>query len=260
MIYFIKYEELLIQYEVFTAQKARLVYIPISQNITVNRSELKFLIGQMDYIRLRTGLSNILTEDVHNGYSGYMIRSLYFDSYAETDYYQKFAGENIRKKIRLRTYDPESKKLKLELKRKENISQKKLSYSISMEDARQLIECDYDVLDNVSDAEALKNIMKINRVRPVVTVEYNRLAYTHMSNNIRLTLDSNIRSSETQFDIFDKDLVLTPIEEFAFALLEVKYDKFLPRFIIELLSEYSSQFTSYSKYSNSRTLFGNFLA
>jgi hypothetical protein len=236
------------------------MFIAISQFLTVNRCELKFLISQIDYINLRTGLSNILTEDVHNGYSGYMIRSLYFDSFAETDFYQKFAGENIRKKIRLRTYDARSEKLKLELKRKENTNQRKQSFSISKNDAKKLIECDYDVLDHVYGAESIKNIMKINHTRPVVTVEYNRLAYTHMSNNIRITLDSNIRSSETQFDIFDENLVLTPVEEFAFGLLEVKYDKFLPGFINELLSQFSSQFSSYSKYTNSRTLFANYLA
>ena len=49
---------------------------------------------------------------------GYMIRSMYFDSINDDDYYEKLSGEVNRKKIRLRIYDKEGELVKLEIKQK----------------------------------------------------------------------------------------------------------------------------------------------
>ena len=60
-----------------------------------------------------------------------LIRSLYFDSLDDDDYYSKLNGEYVRKKIRLRTYDVSSNKVKLEIKQKIDIHQLKESLVIS---------------------------------------------------------------------------------------------------------------------------------
>ncbi len=52
--------------------------------------------------------------------------------------------------------------------------------------------------------------MTLGQYRPVVLIDYDRRAFYHEENNIRLTLDSNIRSSETNFDIFSENIPMVP--------------------------------------------------
>ncbi|MCG4735088.1 VTC domain-containing protein, partial [Casaltella massiliensis] len=68
------------------------------------------------------------------------------------------------------------------------------------------------------------NIMTIGQYRPVVLVDYNRRAYIHNENNIRVTLDSDIKSNEFDFDMFNEDTLMTPIVDYYNAVLEVKFD------------------------------------
>lgn len=230
-------------------------------SLEVSRHEIKYLINPVQYSRLSQALKNVLIEDRHNGLNGYSIRSLYFDTDANTDFYQKLSGDENRKKIRLRTYDPSADRVKLEVKRKFGDEQVKKSAIISRETAARLIDCDYDALlayDN-SVTRMIYHLMHINRVRPVVFIEYCRKAFIHPTNNIRITLDTQIRSSETFFDLFAATPVLTPVDEFAFALAEVKYDAFLMRWLADLLADYGLSRSAYSKYIVSRGLLERYL-
>jgi SPX domain protein involved in polyphosphate accumulation len=228
--------------------------------ISVFRQELKFSLDHIEMIKLKSILSGLLPVDKHNGSYGYMIRSLYFDSYSDTDYYAKISSEDNRKKIRLRTYDPESSMLKLEMKRKENGNQLKSVYPITKYEAKCLINCDYEAISARSDTKEIYNIIKLNRVRPVVLTEYRRFAYVHPACNIRITFDTEMKSSESSFDIFDKNAVMTPVDISIAGVLEVKYEEFLPAWIREILSEYTVERTAYSKYTASRSLFEKYLA
>ena len=228
----------------------------------VSRHELKFNLNFMQFSRLSKSLENVMLKDPHNGADGYTVRSLYFDTYAETDFYDKLAGIENRKKIRLRVYSPGTENVKLEIKRKFGDEQVKNSAVISRNDARRLINCDYSAPAKYQNKTAgmIYRIMRINHVRPVALVEYRRKAFVHPTNNIRITLDTHICSSETFFDIFTDNPVLTPVDEFAFALAEVKYDAFIMRWLSDLLSDYGFNRIAYSKYVMSRGIFGRYLA
>ncbi|WCM69855.1 VTC domain-containing protein [Clostridium perfringens] len=67
----------------------------------VNRRELKYVISEFDYYKLENLLKKILIPDKNNGSYGYSIRSLYFDSIDNCDYYAKLGGEEVRKKLDL---------------------------------------------------------------------------------------------------------------------------------------------------------------
>jgi hypothetical protein len=207
-------------------------------------------------------LKNVLLEDENNIIGGYQIRSLYFDSYAETDFHEKMAGIENRKKIRLRIYGYGDTKVKLEIKRKFGGEHVKKTAYIARADAERLIDCDYEALRKYDNKtiRMIYEIMRVNHVRPVALVEYRRMAFIHPTNNVRVTLDSDIRSNETYFGLFDENPALAPVEEFAFALVEVKYDTFIMRWIVELLAQYDLVHGSYSKYSSSRRLLENYLA
>lgn len=232
------------------------------KTLKVSRFEFKYQINFIQYASLTSTLKNVLLEDKHNGTTGYPIRSLYFDSYDDSDFYEKLSGQENRKKIRLRTYSPESPLVKLEIKRKIGDSQEKKSIIITKEDAKELINLNYDVLHSYESETAamLYNIMKFSKLRPVVLIEYNRKAFIHPMNNIRLTLDSDIRSSETNFDMFATNPILMPVENFYVAILEVKYNDFIYKWLTDLITPYSLNRESYSKYMISRGIFERYMA
>ena len=63
------------------------------------RHEFKYVISYDESLRLREKLDQVLRYDRSS--RGYMVRSLYFDSVDDEDYYDKQGGEIKRKKIRL---------------------------------------------------------------------------------------------------------------------------------------------------------------
>lgn len=231
------------------------------KTLSVSRVELKHHINYFQYMTLSQRLSNVITPDKHNGDRGYIIRSLYFDDYSDGDFYDKLAGLENRKKIRLRCYSVHDKKVKLEFKKKYGDSQKKDSILIDREDAKELIKCNYEVLRKYDSetAEAMYNVMKINRSRPVVLIEYRRKAFIHPMNNIRITLDNDIRSNEFDFNIFDENVVMIPTDDFDTNILEVKYNNFIFKYITDLFSSLDLERQSYSKYMVSRGIFERYM-
>lgn len=232
------------------------------KTLNVVRKELKYSINYFHYVTLSQKLYNVLVEDENNGEGGYLVRSLYFDSYFNTDFYGKLAGLENRKKIRLRIYRYDNPSVKLEIKRKYGDSQQKKTVIISREDAQSLIDMDYEVLRKYDSdvAENIYNIMKINKLIPVVLIEYRRKAFIHPMNNIRITLDTEIKSNENSFDFFKKDLVLAPTEDYFQGVLEVKYNDFIYKWITDIFSSYNLDRQSYSKYMVSRGLYERYMA
>lgn len=74
----------------------------------VFRREKKFIITLDEYYRFGGRLAEVMAQDVNNGNEGYVIRSLYFDTLEDQDFYEKEDGVEVRRKIRLRIYDPDS--------------------------------------------------------------------------------------------------------------------------------------------------------
>ena len=81
----------------------------------VLRQENKYLLNSIDHMRINNKLKSFLQEDSNNGIDGYKVRSLYFDTINEDDYEEKDAGIELRRKIRLRIYNPSDDTAKLEI-------------------------------------------------------------------------------------------------------------------------------------------------
>ena len=98
-----------------------------------------------------------------------------------------------------------------------------------------------------------------DKISCVVLVDYNRRAYIHSENNIRVTLDSDIRSNEFDFDMFSDDIIMTPITDHYNALLEVKFDKDLFCWISQTLADLETTNRSLSKYCVGRRFYENYI-
>ena len=97
--------------------------------------------------------------------------------------------------------------------------------------------------------QKLTMLMMIRRMRPVVIVEYDRIPYVYKNGNVRITLDTNIRSSSSVEGFLDKTIPVRPVLPTGQQLLEVKYDEYLPDFIYRSLQLHSLRQTAFSKYA-----------
>lgn len=221
----------------------------------VLRQEKKYLITAADSRKLSVRLCSVMAEDAHNGANGYRIRSLYFDTLDDEDYQEKVDGVELRRKIRLRNYDPSADFAMLEMKQKEGSYQRKRSLRLGREDAQQLILGNYAPLLGYSEPFAAECYGLMNRkcYRPKAVVEYLRKAYIAKENRIRITIDSNIIATEAHFDIFSPNLLQYPVFDPYNAVLEVKYNGFLLSYIKDLVSLANRSEFSVSKYCLSRS-------
>lgn len=220
--------------------------------VSVVRTEKKYSISPYQQKRLLYRLERIMSSDKHSGIGGYMVRSLYFDSIYDNDYFDKISGLEVRKKIRLRIYSPEQKTVKLELKQKQGSAQKKISLSITKELAEEMIHGHYTGLAELNSDLALTfyQILETGLYRPKCIVEYHRIAFAEECNDTRITMDSEIGMSPFCDYFFDKQLSLIPVREET--VLEVKYNGFLLSNIKQVLDFADASELSISKYAMSR--------
>ena len=227
----------------------------MSDELRVFRTEKKYELSLFESEMLFSKLRNVLEGDPYNGNEAYMVRSLYFDTINNTDYWEKMNGLTRRKKIRLRVYSPYAEYAKLELKEKQGTAQLKRSLVISRADAMELQKENYEILKkyNQEIAEEFYNIMTTSLYRPSCIVEYKRRAFANYTNDTRITFDSGISSNEGNFNVFDKNLLTYPVLSPDSVILEVKYNGFLLSYIKELVNSCDKMEQSNSKYCMART-------
>lgn len=227
----------------------------------VLREEKKFLLNYPEFYKVKGFLAQVMISDPHNINEGYMVRSLYFDTLDDLCFNEKMDGVSKRKKIRLRVYDAKATTAFLEIKQKDGQYQEKRSLEISKEDALEIINSNYDVLLKYKGefAKQCYSILKEGNYRPKTVVEYQRLAYIAKENNIRITFDSNIRSTECNFNIFDSNLPLYPVLPRNNLVLEVKFNGFLLEYIKNFIDNVEKSELSVSKYCLARKVSLNYV-
>lgn len=194
------------------------------------RNEWKYQISPASAVLLAKRLGVFLKRDLHSRQDGYLIRSLYFDDIAESAFYDKLAGVNEREKYRLRYYDYDSDHIFLERKRKHGNLIEKDSIPVSRAIAERMmkdIPLEMDALDApLMAAFAAQRSSRL--MRPRVIVDYRRLAFVYEEQNVRITLDSDIRSNLFRTDSFFDRFTTLPVLENENVILEVKFDEYLP--------------------------------
>jgi len=93
--------------------------------------------------------------------------------------------------------------------------------------------------------------MKRDVLEPKTIVEYTREPYIMDAGNVRVTIDSNIKTSINNTDFLDKNAPMIPIRENS-TILEVKYDNFLPEIVKNMVNMGTMRTSAFSKYGESR--------
>lgn len=219
------------------------------------RHEYKYIIslGQLEVLQNR--INHFVSLDPHVIKTGsYNIRSLYFDDYDDTCMFENENGTDPREKYRIRIYNHQVDRIKLECKRKEREKTLKTSCSLDREEAECLIRGKPS--PTIVTSKAVLNRLNIGIIerlmRPVTIVEYDRIPYIYPLGNVRITFDMNICASSS-FSLFFHDIIpKRPILPLDCCLMEVKFDGFLPDYFYSLLELGSFSRTAFSKYYLSR--------
>lgn len=203
------------------------------------RHELKYHLTFMQYRILRRKLGAVLKLDSHAGPDGrYHIRSLYFDDFRNTAFFDKMAGIAMRKKYRMRIYDLCDDFIKFERKSKFGNYVFKESAVLSREEADRIINGDVSFLAD-SDSQLLRCFYlecRRNLLRPVVLVDYLREAYVHPIGDVRVTFDIGLRTGLGPVSFFDCDTSTVTVCEEPGVILEVKFGSVLPQIVRGLFS------------------------
>ena len=188
--------------------------------------------------------------------NSYNIRSIYFDDYYDSYFFQNDAGVDDRFKIRIRIYDKSSELIKLEIKYKKNGYTKKESCRINEDLCKKVMNGEFISIDDCKSKVLYRLYIEQHMylLKPKIIVEYDRTAYTSKTGNVRITFDRNIRYSKEINKFFENNLFSQPIMSTGQDVLEIKYDEFLPDYIASVLELNTLERTSFSKYYLSRLL------
>ena len=213
------------------------------------RHELKRYVNAADCVQLRARLRAVARPDENAGEDGgYIVRSLYFDNYADKAITDKLSGQSRREKFRLRLYNGDISFIRLEKKSKANRLCYKEGAAVTAEQCEALLAGDYECL-KVPGAPLLMELytkIRYQNLRPRNVVEYHREAYMFRAGNVRVTFDSNIRTSNIVTGFLDTELSTMPAA--GSIILEIKYDGFLPDIMRDILQIGWRNQTEFSKY------------
>lgn len=220
------------------------------------RHELKYLISFADYLAIRQRIRPLMKLDENASKDGkYLIRSIYFDNADDKALREKKDGVQKREKFRIRYYNDDFSYITLEKKMKHNSLCLKLDAVITEKECRNLLVGDTGwMITHESDiVRELYCKMNSQQLRPRVLVSYIREPYVYEAGNVRVTFDSHIRTSLFHREFLEeKTYDISVLDNLGEIILEVKYDEFIPKVIVDLLQTKGIRQQAFSKYGACR--------
>lgn len=212
------------------------------------RHEEKHQVNLREALVLSRRLEKLFPRDPHAGPEGfYQVVSLYYDDPYDTALRQKLDGVNRREKFRLRYYGEEPAFFKLEKKYKVKGLCGKGACGLSREEGERLLRGDFAFLLEKEEPLAREFYAKLRRgLAPKTVVRYTREAFLYAPGNVRVTLDGDIRAGAPERFLIPQKLL--PALG-GLAVVEVKYDAFLPEIVKLAVQVPNRQGTACSKYA-----------
>ena len=212
------------------------------------RHEEKHQVNLREALVLSRRLEKLFPRDPHAGPEGsYQVVSLYYDDPYDTALRQKLNGVNRREKFRLRYYGEKPAFFKLEKKYKVKGLCGKGECKLSREEGERLLRGDSAFLLEKEESLAREFYAKLRRgLAPKTVVRYTREAFLYAPGNVRVTLDGDIRAGAPERFLIPQKLL--PALG-GLAVVEVKYDAFLPEIVKLAVQVPNRQGTACSKYA-----------
>jgi SPX domain protein involved in polyphosphate accumulation len=228
------------------------------------RYELKYLIRREQIEPLVAELSQTLRLDANGGELGtYPITSLYYDTPDYKAYWDKLDGHRSRRKVRVRVYGnqtitPETPAF-LEVKQRINKLMRKRRVALSYGDAVDLDGYfDLGMAGGEPDRSLLHEAYYLYRtlqLRPTCVVTYDRMAFEGDARapDLRITIDTNLRGRVHDLSLLSTGLSRNNAADrqvlgAELAVLEVKANHNVPRWVAQLTARHRCTFYRISKY------------
>ena len=217
------------------------------------RHEWKHIINYADMLILRSRLSAVMKRDEHAIGGAYQIRSLYLDTLSDKALREKIDGVNIREKFRVRFYNKDTTFIVLEKKSKINGLCAKESCRITKEEAQNIIDGDVGWMMKSGKPLCQELYFKMisQGLKPKTIVDYTREPFVFGPGNVRVTIDSNIRTGAFRTDFLNPETLTLPAGNSPI-ILEVKWDEYLPDIIKAAVSIPGRRVSAFSKYAQCR--------
>lgn len=217
------------------------------------RHEWKHEINRADLMVLRMRLSNLMERDKNAVNGKYEIRSLYFDNGMDKVLREKLDGLKYREKFRIRYYNGDTRHIKLEKKTKVNDLSNKVSATLTKEQAQSIVDGNIEWM-LYSEEPLIRELytkMQSQGLRPKTIVDYTREPFIYGPGNVRVTLDYNLRTGLGATDFLNPNCITIPAGD-APAVLEVKWDEFLPDIVRDAVQLPGRRRSAFSKYAQCR--------
>ena len=218
-----------------------------------NRYEKKYIIPKEIYLELRERIKDRIVEDEY-GLS--TICNIYYDTYDKGLIRKSIDKPIYKEKLRIRSYGVpnQDSKVFVEIKKKYNKVVNKRRISLKLSDAYDLVE--KGVLPEINDdyhnrqiLSELEFFLKQYELEKSIYLAYDRIAMKSLTEDFRLTFDSNIRSRyiDMELEKGEKGNLLLPTNYY---LMETKVMGATPLWFSKIISDLAIFPTSFSKYGN----------
>ena len=221
--------------------------------MTDYRHEWKIELSRQDQIILRQRLRCVLKPDAHAVNGRYLIRSLYFDTPEDKALREKIDGVSRREKFRIRYYNGNISCIHLEKKSKiAGLGHKDMA-ELAAWQAQAIVDgnLSWMVQSEQPLIRELYGKMRAQRLRPKTIVDYTREPFVYGPGNVRVTLDYDIRTGLCCTDFLNTACPTVPVPENP-AILEVKWDAFLPDVVRDIVQLPGRRVGAFSKYAACR--------
>ena len=226
-----------------------------------NRYELKYLLNQEQYEKLRNVIGNYMDCDFYNkNGKTYSICNIYLDTENDDLIRRSLESPVYKEKLRLRSYGKVSLSdtVYLEIKKKYRGIVNKRRTSFTLQEAYNYIQNGVLPVNEKTNWQVMNEIVYMqNRYHtvPKAFISYDRFAFFEKEDSdFRLTLDTNIQTRRTDVRL-DHDVYGEQLLPEGVWLMEAKAYKAFPLWFSHFLSENKIYKTSFSKYGKEYTKF-----
>ena len=221
--------------------------------MTDYRHEWKIELSQQDLLILRQRLRCVLKPDAHAVNGRYLIRSLYFDTPEDRALREKIDGVSRHEKFRIRYYNGNTSCIHLEKKSKIAGLGRKDMADLTAQQAQAIVDGDLAWMAEEMQPliTELYGKMRAQRLRPRTIVDYTREPFVYGPGNVRVTLDYNIRTGLSCTDFLNTECPTIAVPDDP-AILEVKWDAYLPDVVRQIVQLPGRHVGAFSKYAACR--------
>lgn len=201
------------------------------------RHEIKSRLLPAEAAALRARLLAVMRRDPHTRADGtYDIHSVYLDTPSRRALTEKQVGMPVRHKYRIRYYNENREFFQLERKSKVGSLCDKVGCALTRPEIDRLMAGDVGWMADCDRPLAREVYLRMRGelLAPSVQVHYRREAFIYGPGNVRVTLDSDIRTGLWDVDFLSPGQPRIRTQSDDFVLLEVKFDNYLPEIIRDI--------------------------